>query len=213
MTTKTWDAFFPYVLPSVPGCDEDTATFYIRQAAIEFCANSQAWKQELSIPTVADQSNYTIPYPTGSALSKLDSFTLVDLDGVPNDDYEAVSAKTGRSLDRNFSDSYYVYLSEDAATLIVMPSPDESGASVLPYVTLKPSQTSAGVPDWLFEQYVDAIAQGALSKLMGLPGKAWSNPGLSTVKGDKADKKAGGASVRESRGKARARTRSKAFLF
>lgn len=213
MTTSTWDAFFPHVLHLVPGCDTDTATFYIRQAAIEFLRDSQAWKQEIPISTTADLTTYTIPFPTDAIGSMLASFVLIDTDGVPNDEYEVLSPAAGRDADRNFVDACYVYLSDDGLTLNITPPPESDAMTAIPFFSLKPTQASAGIPSWLFEQYVDAIAAGALGKLMALSGKPWSNPGLSAMETGKASSRAGQAAVRESRGKSRARTRSKAFLY
>jgi len=209
----TWDFFFPHILPQVRGCADEVVEFHLRQAAIEFCRRSQCWKQELPITTTADVTDYELVLPTDAAVSLLLSISVLDTDGIPNDEYDIVNATRGRDMTRNFIDGCFVYLSDDETTLTVQPPPEDDGMTLLPYVSLKPTQTSAGLPDFIANQHTDVIAAGALARLLAMPKTGWRDPAEAAVQRAKFLGDTGSASVVASRGRARARVRTKAFLY
>jgi hypothetical protein len=61
----------------------------------------------------------------------------------------------------------------------VYPVPDEDDPS---YATielwLKPSQDACEVPNLLYDEWADAIANGAAARLFAIPKQDWSNAGL-----------------------------------
>lgn len=208
-----WSAFFPYVLPAVRGCDEDTATLALREAATEFCARSQCWKQEIPLTSVAGVSDYLVPFPAGSVGSMLVSLSVLSSDGIPVDTYDVVDPAYGRDMMRNQSCGAFAFLGDDALTLYVLPAPDVAGLQVLPYFSLKPSSTAASIPDFLFEQYRGGIVSGALARLLKQPKAAWADGNAAAVEQANFIDRVGSASSRAGRGAARGRSRARGFFF
>ena len=211
--TTAWSAFYPHILPLVRGCDTDTVDFHLRQAAIEFCRRSQCWRAELPITPVAGTETYLVPLPADSVASMLLDFTVLDSDGNSGDDYHLVAPNRGRQLERNFRTASYVYLSDDGLSISVQPIPDSTDAQLVPYFSLKPSQTAAGIPDFLFAQYVDAIVAGALGRLLDMPKTPWRDAAEAGLQRGKFSSECGNASVRTSRGNASSATRSRGCFF
>lgn len=169
MTVAAWSDFFPYILPFVRGCDGDTVSFQVVQTAIDFCRRTQCWRTELAgIVSVANQEGYTLPIPSDAELSRLLAF---EVDG--DDSYAVTNPELGRSNDRNFSLGSYAYLSDDRSQIFVQPVPECDGLAIVPYVSLKPTRAATTFPDDLFEEYVDDIANGALSRLLKMPKVDW----------------------------------------
>lgn len=208
-----WAAFYPFVLPAVRGCDTDVVDFHIREAAIEFCRRSQCWKQEIPITPVADQPSYLIPLPTGAVASLLLRFTLININGIAFDSYGLVAPERGRELDREYVYSCYAYLSDDGLTLTVQPVPSAIDGQLVPYLSLKPARAATSIPDFIFEQYADSIAAGALAKLLDMPKTNWRDAGKAATSHAKFEADCGSAAVRVSRGAARSRTRSRGCFF
>lgn len=209
----TLSDFYPHILPAVRGCDSDTVDFHLRQAAIEFCRRSQAWRAELPITAIADTETYTIPLPADSVASMLLAFDMLDSDGNSTDRFWLVNANRGRKLQRDNRWTAYVFLSDDGLSLNVQPTPDTSIAQLVPYLSLKPSQTATTLPDFLRDQYADAVAAGALARLLAMPKTAWRDVGDASAQQAKFLSDCGAASVRASRGNARSQTRSRGCFY
>ena len=70
--TVTWDRFYPYVQPHVPGCPEIVIDQHLQEAAADFCARSGIWRYDISEDfTVAGLSDYIIDVPTGAVLEDI----------------------------------------------------------------------------------------------------------------------------------------------
>jgi hypothetical protein len=208
-----WSDFYPFILPVVRGCDSDVVDFHTRQAAIEFCRRSQCWRVEIPIGVVVDQPTYVLPVPDGASISKLHAAVLLNVDGVECDEFKPVPPAFGREMVRNNRSGSLVFLSDDGLSLTVSPTPSVAGAQILASVALKPSQASATFPDFLFEQYVDAIAAGALARLLDLPRTNWRDTGEAQTQRNKFTTECGNASARTSRGGASSHTRSRGMFF
>jgi hypothetical protein len=212
----TWDAFYPYILASVRGCDTDVVDHHVRQAAITFFARSQAWRTELSgIVTEAGTEAYSFAtsLPTDSVISRLLSIAVLDSDGLADDSYDIATPEDGRSLDRNQVGESYAFLADDLTTISIAPVPTDSGFAIVPYVSLRPTQASASIPDWLFEQYVSAIANGALSTLLAMGKVAWTDKAEAADKALAFKGSISSALGKVSRGSGRARRRSRGTFY
>ena len=69
---KTWDNFFPYVQPNVPGCPEIVIQTHLQEAAAEYIARSELWRFDIeSYFTSKNTSDYEIDVPTGAVLENI----------------------------------------------------------------------------------------------------------------------------------------------
>lgn len=163
------------VLPALAADPSDPVTENaIKRAVIEFCSSSWIWKY-LPDPmdVVAGEAYYDL-----EPLSGTDITTMMDVlhNNVP------ITPKTTTQLDNEIpgwrttklTPKYYTQV--DTEQLILAPVPADNVASGLTMtLVLQPSQTATGFPKWIFNQYIYALADGAISKLMLMPGKPWSD--------------------------------------
>lgn len=174
---RTWDAFYPDVLPDVLGCPELTAERHLLRAAQRFCRETRCWRDELDpIVTNATNNLYDLTWPDNAMGVELIAATLDGED-------IALEVADGTTLGdrlKGMSGRKRV-LTLDLATVTVLPKPSAGQRLVLSAI-LKPSEDAAGVPDAVADQHMQAIATGALSTLLAINKAAWANPGLSQVR-------------------------------
>jgi hypothetical protein len=195
------------VLPYVPGCPDQTALVHLRDAAVEFCTQSLAWRAELTATTVAGQATYTIPLPAGSLLVKMLQF---DVGGDTRGGMPGPSR--GRDLRRG-TYSRDVAWTDDRATVTLNPPPSNSGETVTLYVALKPSDDAETLPLDLWQHHAKTLEHGALGTLMAMPTQPWSNPQLAGFNDDRFKTRTDSAASAAARGHSRATGRTKPFLF
>ena len=168
----TWDKFYPYIQPHVPGCPEIVIETHLQEAAAEYCAISQIWRYDIDKDyTSKNTSDYEIEVLTGAVLEDI---LVLYLDGLP----------LNRTSDRNFAlpvtspkatpQHFTIY---QDSQIRFYPTPDKKyefhGIGIL-----KPSLTAKSVEDWIFESHGRSIACGVIFRLAMIPGKEWSNPEL-----------------------------------
>ena len=166
----TWDSFFPYVQPHVPGCPEIVIQTHLQEAAAEYIGRSEIWRFDIENDfTSKNTADYEIDVPTGSVLENI--LTLY-VDGQPS----------RRVSDRHFSlpntigtgaPSHYTIYQDDQIRFFPTPDGKYTFAGV---GVLKPSLVATGVEDFIFESHGRSIACGAIYKLASIPNKEWTNP-------------------------------------
>lgn len=167
-----WSTFYPYVQPHVPGCPEITIEAHLQESAVDFCERSGVWRYDLESDfTSRNLSDYEIFLPNNTALENilvlyLDQFPLTKV--VDSNHFMSSEAGTGRP-------SYYSIYQDTFVRFY--PTPDDK-YTFEGVVTLKPTLDATGVEDFIYNTHGRAIACGALSKLLYIPGKEWTNPEL-----------------------------------
>lgn len=171
------DSLFPLVKPDVGNCPNETVRLAILRAAIEFCERSLVIDIDAApIVLVADQPNYALTLPADTTLVE-----VLDLFGpqLP------LNCQSFDDLVLKFPDwqTAKSSLPTDCAVrggellLVPMPSADTpAGTQLKPRVAVKPTVTATTIPDELVNRYGEAIADGALSRLLKLRNKPWSDP-------------------------------------
>jgi len=172
---KTWADFLDEIMPELPGIAEDLAEAQVLRSAIEFMDRAHVYQADHpAIAAVTGQGGYA--WAPDDADTEVCHVFNVWYEG------EKLTAKNGDYL----SDKYDYwpdetgtpehYLQERTDTLILVPSPDEDLADAITVkVALKPAMTATGIPDDLFKDHREAIAAGALFRLMRMPKKPWTN--------------------------------------
>lgn len=193
MATVPYDSLFQYVQPYVPGCPNVVISDALAEAAADFCVRSELWRQDLdSDTTVQGEPLFEPDIPTGSILEDV---SWVRVNGT----------KLARVLDKyveqaDFSEEkepkYYSIYQDNYIRLY--PTPDAS-YSVEGAVVLKPSLSSAGVEDFLFETHGRTIAFGAIAKIAAIPRKEWSDLQLAEMYSHKFNRDTDYAKTRDFR--------------
>lgn len=156
--------FLPRVMPFVPGCAEPTAEQYVREAAIEFCRRTKAWREadEFDITPTTLELVCVPPY------ADLHEIEDMRFDGRP---LKAVSWPTvwrdhGAGPPRTFS--------QVGLNGIRIDPPGTGKLQVSMF--LKPSDKADYLPDILLHHFAQVIADGALARILMLPDKPYTNP-------------------------------------
>jgi len=193
----TWDKFYPYVQPYVPGCPEIVIESHLQEAAAEFCAKSEVWRFNLDPDfTSKNTSDYELDVPTGSVLENLLFFFL---DGVPlahvsERHFPPPVEADGKAI--KGTPLYYSTL--DDASIRMYPTPITKHTFV-GIAVIKPKLTATGVEDFIFESHGRAIAAGAIARISGIPNKEWSDPVLSSSHVFEFERAIAGAKGRDTR--------------
>jgi len=212
MANTNLTAWYDDVLPSVPGCPQTMALDAIRKAAIEFCERSWAWiYNPAAANVVADQIAYAFVPPSNAVVSKV---LYVFHDGVP------IYPRSTDQLDamyqewRATSGTPQYYTQEDERNLLLVPVPAAALTGGLKMrLSLKPKFDATDIESRMYEEYREAIVAGALSRLMMIPKKPYTD--LATASVNKAIFDDMIATVRHKvqKGYARAPLRNAAHFF
>jgi len=167
------DAFKPLVLAEVIGCPDPLLNQAILMAAAQLCRESMAWTEfQDPIRLVDGVSDYGIDVPTGANL-----LTVRDV-WVGNRRLEARVSQLIVPGEQSSVPMYY-NMARDRSLLSVFPMPMASnGATLSVRACYFPLPTATTLPDFLGQDYMDAIASGAKARLMMMPNVPWSNPNL-----------------------------------
>lgn len=172
-STIAFSKFYPEVNPSVLGCPEPLMLNAVRNACIEFCSDTLYW-QEILDPadiTAADLP-YDIDCPSGTNVAQIMSMSI---------NGAAITPKSADWLDANYpgwatsvADSPSYYYQPDPNTFVLVPAP-KTTVTVVMRVAYMPARGAVSVAATLHQYYLEGIAAGAMSRLMGVPGQPWSN--------------------------------------
>lgn len=207
---KDLDEFLPNIRMYAPGVADPTAYFGIRQAAIDFCERTRAWRftDDFNV-TASDQDGLLSPF--GSVVHEIES---VWFNG------RLLRPVTPAWLDENVSGwrsgndkpagqpSYITQTEPNTITMV----PFGTG-TVRVSLYLKPSQDCDQLPDFLADQHRETIAWGALSRILLIPNQSFTNPELGATFGQSFQQRLDGKSTLGSTGQQRAPVRTKASFF
>lgn len=163
-----WDDMLSHVLPSAVGCPEPLALDHLLKAARRYCAETCVWNYEtVPILTEAGVKRYTLQIGEGQSLVRL---LTVE---VNEQEYTVPPGPRGRTMQRRGTG--YTAVIEGANDFVLDPAPHLSGKNIITEIAVKPAMTNpADWPDDL-EAHVTALADGALSTLLRLSKKDWTD--------------------------------------
>lgn len=164
----TWAQFHTRVVPRVAGCPVPAVNAELRNAAAEFLRFTRAWRQWLApFEAVEDQRSYDIVAPANTVVVRIEKATVdgkyfpiagafdLEADPAEHESSEGLSSSTRRTVNLGRA----------------LPA----GAVIQLNVSLIPGNAATGVPDDIWEQYTDAIASGALSRLRSIKDKPFTD--------------------------------------
>lgn len=185
---KTYDAFFPDILPEVPGVTPDMAIRAIRNTIIEFCEKSLIHQVTQDAITLQDGvDTYDLDAPKGHRVHKVmkayfkgQELTAVAPDDIATPDpYLQTTNAAGYTPNKSQPTGY---TQKDFDTVTFMPIPDQRYMNAITMrVALVPLRDSTGCENFLYEQWGEFIACGAKARLMLNPGKPYTNPDAAAV--------------------------------
>jgi len=181
MATRLFSDLVNRLAPSVPGCPQPVVLNYVRDAAIEACERTLAWRYEQPdirlTPGVVD---YPFEIP---ASTEIHAIITTSVNGVR---VAAVTLETIHGLYPKYPDNstdqlstprYIVHIDPD--TFYVAPPPDANTTyDVAMFVALKPLRDASGMDKSIMDDLETAIMHGALQHLLVLPERTWSDKEL-----------------------------------
>lgn len=179
--------FYPWVLPFAHGIPDPTADQYIRDACIEFAESTGILITTDTQDAVEDQAAYSLSPPAQSELVTVLGvyYGPSQLASVASDNVNHGAAMRA-ALDMSVEPTKgiplgYYQTSPSDTDIYLWPVPSETvAANVAIRACWKPLRNATIVDDKLFQDYAPDIANGALSKLLLIPGQPFSNPQLAT---------------------------------
>lgn len=171
---KPMTDFLPEVLPHVLGCTQPLAITAIRNSVIEFLEKTRVGEQSVQVFLNEGVASYDLdPEETGTSLREILRASIAGIEVYP---------VTVASLDANnpawrTSTGSPRWLLIDAGMIRVVPIPVADAVMDCVFSAV-PNRSAAKVDDYVLDNYMEAIASGALRRLMAIPGFPWSNPAL-----------------------------------
>jgi len=178
----TLDVFEPDIaVQIVGGCPSVTIERAVLNAAIDFCLRTHAWQLALDSASVdASDFPYEIPTPTDAELHRVLTVIAGDVALQP----VAADSLDAEGVWREIEGPPRVWLMEDQDNLIIHPLPSVS-VDLLVRASFKPSRTAISIPDFLASDHYETIQSGALSRLLMMPKREWTDINLGAVHAQK----------------------------
>ena len=153
----SYDGLYPSITPYLPGCTIPMILREMKDLVIEFCRESECFKEELAaMDVVANQASYALVPSWDATIQAIDSVKVENVEQ-PDNYYELDQDMTLTFRDR--------WIPAKAAT-----------AGLKVKVTLLPTYDHEQIDPVLLNRYHEGIAAGTKGRLMLMPKKKWSDP-------------------------------------
>lgn len=209
-------ALLPQVMPQVTGCPIPVAAHALRQAAIEFCERTRAWREVTTVSVTTNDGIIGAPaYATIHAIeyaqighTRLEPMAHVDVDNA--------------NLGLSGPPSHITQVSDNRLRLVPFAPCDlivsaflkpRQGTAYVAVVGGLPVDSYDVIPEFLYQSHGDVIAQGGLSRLLMRMGAKWANPQLAAYFRGEFLKRTDEVQARSVKGLQRTRLRSKTAWF
>jgi len=174
MPTTDFTAWLPEVLPNVPDCPEVLAVNAVRNACIDFCNETTWWQGDYgTVPLAAADLPYAFAPPVGVQVIQIMSASI---------EGRLLGATDIDTLDsrvvgwRNAEGEPRVVFRPALGEMDLYPRPAGTDSyDVFLRAAYAPLRAATDIDDAVFEAYMEEIAAGALSKLLSIPGRPWTN--------------------------------------
>tara|TARA_R110000823_G_scaffold295721_1_gene415469 strand:- start:1398 stop:2048 length:651 start_codon:yes stop_codon:yes gene_type:complete len=180
MATRLFSDLVNRVAPSVPGCPQPVILTYIRNAAIDVCERTNAWRyKHAAVTMTAGTYEYAfVPESNAEVYSVLtaningNELTPITLEALHQLYPKYPSAVTTERA----TPQYFFQVSP--ITFHVALVPVNSTDKINMFVAQRPSRASTGMNEAVMDDVEDAIMHGALQQLLTLPERTWSDTEL-----------------------------------
>jgi hypothetical protein len=187
--SKSLNLWYPEINPDIPKVPLYALREAVLAAAIRFCEKSHLWMITLDdIDVVADTADYTLTVPA----EQYAEIVVVDnvkyrADGEEETAFRTVDPIGEVQEDRNRNGGWRAYetsggfeyyvdpVSKTTLTLVGVPT-ESSTDGLRVRVVVKPLRTATVLPDFLYNEWREAIGCGAKANLFGRRGMAWYDP-------------------------------------
>ena len=210
MKSVSLSLFTSLVLPYAPTAPEPLVMQHLRLAAHEFCRDTRCWREVITTeitanPVTPELMCAGVIVAVQSAMLNGRELTAVPFDGVALDTY---MTEVGRAsmLTQDGNDDFIILPFEPGTLVMSLYLAPAAGPRIIARDPQAEPQNQ--VPAFLFNEHVEAIAHGALSRLLSLPAQEWTNGGLAAFFAAKFEAEKSAVSTQSIKGKQRAPIRT-----
>jgi len=181
MPSRSFSDLTKRLSPNVPGCPWPVIENAIRDAAIEACERTLAWRYiQPSITLTPGIYDYPYEIPTGTEVHAFITSTVNDRDILPVTLEEAQRRypywPSSDTDDQSFPQRIVHF---DADNFYVAPAPDSATTYLIQMtLALKPLRTADNMDQTAFDELEETIVHGALQRLFVIPDMNWSDKEL-----------------------------------
>lgn len=183
MAQRTFHSLVQRLATSVPGCPFPVIEKYVRDAAIDVCERSLAWRY-VQPPIRLTPGVYDYPYETPIG-TEVHAFMAVTVNGRPIT--PITLADVSRlypgwpipDVDKRADPRFVFQLDSDNFALAPIPD-DKQEYDLTMVVALKPLRAATGMDETAMDDLENVIMHGALRDLLILPNKNWTDRELAT---------------------------------
>lgn len=180
MRNRSFVTLATRIASDAPGCPQPVLVQHIRNAAIDVCERTLAWRGHLEIAQLSEgvgEYAYVSPEDAevhaviAASVGGVEEKSFTALKPTPNetffDSYPGWPNITASGVPR-----YITHLTADKYG--IAPLPDKAYAIDM-WVCLKPLRTAMGMDETALDDIEKAVAHGALQSLLVQSGKPWAN--------------------------------------
>lgn len=200
------DEFMPQIAPKAPACPVPSAHVAILQTASDLCARTKLWRHSDQC-YVNDLDDIQFTPPDGSV--------VVDFESVLFNDAE-LEPKTAKWMDQCMRGwrhgdipGYPKYFSQTNFGNLRI-APIEIGMVTI-NAFIKPAMNAEQLPDFLFQQYGELIAWGALGRILSTPDQPFTSFEAGSAYLQAYEQKLQSLMFKSTTGQQRARMRTRAY--
>ena len=171
----TLESFLPQIQPHIPSCPKSIALDAIRNACIRFCNDTWLIRETLPADDIlATVDDYTITASLNNDVVGIISILYNKLEIGKKTEEELDILDSGwRTADPGIATAF-ISLNPNRFKFNRIPAETYIGGMIIRIAT-KPTATTTTVNDILFNNWRETIKYGALSELLEIPEKKWSD--------------------------------------
>jgi len=184
--TTAWSAFYPNIVPDLPGAPLDMVEHHVREIVRDFCERTLFWQETIVLDLEDDTGIYSlIPDPIGDPLATPYVVHRINrVEAVGSESDKPLDPTTEAELDEKIEvgwrqikgpPKYYYRQTPNLLRLVYRPDNHvDDGLSI--YVAVKPTVNAVELlNDDILEHYRNDIAYGVKGRMMLSPKKPYTD--------------------------------------
>lgn len=182
---KTLDAFLPYILPHALGASDPLAKQCLVRAAQEFCRRTLVIQEVFTTSQAVGAGEYDVDLPSQSQLLRLNAVMVGESRAVLEPVVHAtlpvaLRGAAGGASPQSGTPTTAYFKTATGKSFWLYPLPAEASTdTVTVRASYAPTLNATSLDDALMDDWLDAMAAGALARLLATKGQPFSDPVMS----------------------------------
>lgn len=166
----------PFIMPEVPNCPVPLIDRAILTTVRDLCEKAELWKETRADVDMTDgEAEIAITVDSAAEIVSVEYVQFNGLELCQTTEREL--STWDASWRTTEGDPTHVFTVLRDSVLRLYPIPNRTVADAIGYeVIVKPAMTATSIADFLYEQHIETIRNGALYELLRMANQPWSNP-------------------------------------